>query len=242
MRSETPRERHIGHANDGIFALGALCWFLLPFAAGGGYFWFVMQAFGFDGCGDDCRTDILYPAFAVLPWALIGSVALAPALSAALFVLRRRAAWGSIVALGLVVLSLILMQIAIQIGFAPMWERNDRIARGEVLPGDLPSPHAPESSVGTWGADAVGTAAAVRLDIFPDGTITGTDGCDDFTGTWERTPDGQTRLRKQYAATHSCPGVDTWLARTEVVEVREGYLVGENASGAAIGGLPRASN
>jgi heat shock protein HslJ len=71
------------------------------------------------------------------------------------------------------------------------------------------------SPVGTWGTKAQSTPNAV---FNSDGTVTGSDGCNDFQGTWNGSA-GPIAVGPLWASAVACPSVDTWLTGMTSVTV-----------------------
>jgi len=62
---------------------------------------------------------------------------------------------------------------------------------------------------GVWGIQD--TEGITSIDLAEDGTVSGTDGCNRVTGTWEQ--DGTQVAFGPWATTRmACPSVDTWLS------------------------------
>jgi heat shock protein HslJ len=92
------------------------------------------------------------------------------------------------------------------------------------------------SAVGTWGSTE---AMQPNLEIAEDGTVSGTDGCNQLSGSWEETDDGVTF--GPFAATQMiCGDVDTWLSSAASATVDGDELVVKDQSGTEIGTLERA--
>jgi heat shock protein HslJ len=74
---------------------------------------------------------------------------------------------------------------------------------------------ASSSPVGTWGTDA---QSAPNAAFNSDGTVTGSDGCNDFQGTWSGS-EGSIAVGSLVASAVACPSVDTWLTGMTSVSV-----------------------
>ena len=62
---------------------------------------------------------------------------------------------------------------------------------------------------GVWGIQD--TEGITSIELAEDGTVSGTDGCNRVTGTWEQ--DGTQLAFGPWATTRmACPSVDTWLS------------------------------
>ena len=83
-------------------------------------------------------------------------------------------------------------------------------------PSDDTAPADPTAVAGTWGdPDEPGTPSLVLAE---DGTLTGTDGCNRLTGTWEL-DDGTIDFGDLAATRMFCEGVDDWLSRADEATV-----------------------
>lgn len=90
---------------------------------------------------------------------------------------------------------------------------------------------------GTWGSTA---SASPNLTFSEDGTVTGTDGCNQLTGSWDA--DGDVVQLSDIASTMMyCEGVDTWLSEASQVVADGTTLTVSDTTGATIGTLERAS-
>jgi len=71
-----------------------------------------------------------------------------------------------------------------------------------------PTPFPAADATGTWGVDTEGEP---QLVLGPDGSLTGTDGCNRLTGQWAQTGSsvefGEVASTRRY-----CADIDTWLA------------------------------
>ncbi len=94
----------------------------------------------------------------------------------------------------------------------------------------------PEAA-GTWGEDADGKP---KLVLEKDGKLSGTDGCNQLSGSWEQ--DGPAVDFDGIAATMmECSDVDTWLQDLDTALIDGDTLRVSDASGKEIGSLSRAS-
>lgn len=91
------------------------------------------------------------------------------------------------------------------------------------------------SAVGTWGATEQGQP---NLDIAEDGTVSGSDGCNQLSGTWEESDEGVT-FGPLAATQMFCEDVDTWLSMASSATVDGDQLVVKDEDGATIGTLDR---
>ena len=97
------------------------------------------------------------------------------------------------------------------------------------------SPSGGPSAVGTWGTDA---PEQPMLVLGADGSLSGTDGCNQLVGDWTQT--GTTVDFGDVATTRMlCSGVDTWLADLATGTLTGATLQILDADGAEIGTLSR---
>ncbi|WP_246150274.1 META domain-containing protein [Agromyces intestinalis] len=73
-----------------------------------------------------------------------------------------------------------------------------------------------EGFIGTWGTDATGEPFLVIAD---DGTVTGSDGCNRLTGTWEPDDGGGIEFEGVASTLMACEGVDQSLNRLDSATV-----------------------
>ncbi|TFV98544.1 META domain-containing protein [Leifsonia flava] len=102
-------------------------------------------------------------------------------------------------------------------------------------------------SSGGGGTDPVGTWAestktdAPELTLEDDGSVAGTDGCNQLTGTWKAADDGVTF--GAFASTMmACDGVDAWLGMATSATIDGDSMAVKDESGKEIGTLKRASD
>ena len=94
-----------------------------------------------------------------------------------------------------------------------------------------------ESAVGEWGD--VDDSAQPSLVLAKDGTLTGTDGCNQLNGGW--TQEGDTVTFSNVASTMMmCADVDTWLAGLDTAKVDGSTMTVYGPAGRKIGTLERA--
>jgi heat shock protein HslJ len=87
---------------------------------------------------------------------------------------------------------------------------------------------------GLWGMQAAEGIAS--LELAPDGTASGTDGCNRMTGTWQQ--DGTQVAFGPWATTQmSCPSVDTWLTYSVKATLEGENLVFVDQYAAVVGTL-----
>ncbi|MGO3796221.1 MAG: META domain-containing protein [Pauljensenia sp.] len=91
--------------------------------------------------------------------------------------------------------------------------------------------------VGTWGSTA---AQSPNLTFTADGNVSGTDGCNRLTGSWQA--DGDTVEFGAIASTMmACVDVDTWLSGAKSATVDGDSMVVKDEGGTEIGTLERDS-
>lgn len=90
--------------------------------------------------------------------------------------------------------------------------------------------------LGSWGDTE--DSRAPSLDFGPDGTYSGTDGCNGMAGNW-RNDGGRVVLDPGPMTLRACPDLDTWLRDAASVEPSDGALTVYNADGVRIGELTR---
>lgn len=191
----------------------------------------IFEQFSTVGCEGACDLDRMFAARAVYPWAV--SISLVVAIAAAV-VLRLRGkppVWAAVLATVLVLTSATITSLVFQSGLAAMYERNERVVQGKLRAAAPPSP------VGDWGT---ADAGAPFLTFLPDGSFTGTDGCNDLGGRWSFASDGGIDLQMQVETTTSCDGFDSWLSQGSSGRISEDFLYIGGATGSTIGGLGRA--
>ena len=95
------------------------------------------------------------------------------------------------------------------------------------------APEASPTPVGTWGADD-----GPHLTLEDGGQLTGHDGCNGLSGTWE--PDGtEVNFVDVVTTLMACEGVDTWLNGLSSATVDGDTLHVFNDDDAEIGSLDR---
>ena len=91
-----------------------------------------------------------------------------------------------------------------------------------------------DSPEGTW-TGAEGT----ELELTVEGMVTGTDGCNHISGTWEQ--DGETVTFNGMVGTlMACMDVDIWLSDPATATIDGDTMVVFNAEGTELGELQRA--
>lgn len=93
------------------------------------------------------------------------------------------------------------------------------------------------SFVGSWGY--AGQEGMPALEINADGSVVGTDGCNQLFGSW--TLSQQTVIFENLASTKMfCEGVDDWLSQAHSASISSNLITFRDAQGDEIGVLPRA--
>jgi heat shock protein HslJ len=89
--------------------------------------------------------------------------------------------------------------------------------------------------VGKWvESDAEG---APFLSISADGTYSGNDGCNNFTGAWTTSDDGATEFGPAAITLMACEGVDQWLSRATLGRVVGAVMTLQAEDGTVLGQL-----
>ena len=111
--------------------------------------------------------------------------------------------------------------------------------------GDSPSASASADEIsagaaaGTWG-DADDTTQP-SLELAEDGTLSGTDGCNQLSGQW--TENGVDLTFENVASTlMACADVDTWLSALDTATIDGSTMTVHDESGEDIGTLERADD
>ena len=93
------------------------------------------------------------------------------------------------------------------------------------------------SVVGSWGSTETGQA---NLELTEAGTATGSDGCNQLTGSWEEV--GHAAEFSPWSSTQmACEGVDPWLGKSTSAKVDGDQLVFYDDGGTKLGALDKAS-
>lgn len=88
---------------------------------------------------------------------------------------------------------------------------------------------------GVWGQSDPGQP---NLELMPDGSFTGTDGCNRMGGSWES--DGaEVTFSDVFQTLMACDDVDTWLSALDTATASSDSLTVFDESGAEIGTLDR---
>lgn len=102
---------------------------------------------------------------------------------------------------------------------------------------DAPYSPSDDGVVGTWGEDEEGEAF---LRVKDDGSLSGNDGCNGFSGSYSLSDDGSTLTFEDVAGTlRGCPDVDTWLSDTKTADLDDDTLTFFDEDDEEIGSLPR---
>lgn len=212
--------------------LAVSLWILIPLILLVTYSAQILESFSAVGCEGDCDLDLAFGARAAYPWAIGASILAAVVVAVVSRRTRKPAYWGPLLGVVLVLLSAIVTSILFQVGLAPMHERNDRIASGEIpveTPPPLPDP------VGDWEASVGGTP---YLRFSADGTVDGNDGCNDLSGRWTQESSGRIDLEALVPqTTNVCDGVDTWLSVGRSADIVDRYMYVNGDMDSPIGGL-----
>lgn len=91
------------------------------------------------------------------------------------------------------------------------------------------------SAAGTWGVDTPGQPQLVLAEA---GALSGTDGCNRLTGSWEQVGD-RVELSPLASTMMFCEGVDTWLVMATALDIdgRTAHVLG--VDGTELGTLER---
>jgi hypothetical protein len=232
MHAENSRLGASDQDRSSRWGLAVSFWVLIPLILVVTYFTQILESFGAVGCEGDCDLDISFGARAVYPWA-VGASLIVAVVAAVVFRLRGKPAhWAPLIGVILVLLSAIATSIMFEVGLAPMHERNDRIANGEI-PAET-APPLPDP-VGAWEASVDGTTF---LWFSTDGTVTGSDGCNDLSGRWTQDSAGRIEFEALLPqTTNICDGVDAWLGRGRSADIIDGYMFVNGDMDSPIGGL-----
>lgn len=92
-----------------------------------------------------------------------------------------------------------------------------------------------DAAVGTWEA---GDDTGASLTLEEDGTLSGTDGCNRLTGSWEADGD-EVSFGKMASTMKACPDMDPWLAQAVTGTVSSDEMVVSDDDGDTLGTLQR---
>lgn len=90
---------------------------------------------------------------------------------------------------------------------------------------------------GTWGDTADTTAPSLVIE--DGGDLTGTDGCNQLTGTWTVDESDHVQFHNVASTRMACEGVDTWLEGLSQATVADDTLTVLDQDGSEIGTLER---
>lgn len=93
--------------------------------------------------------------------------------------------------------------------------------------------------VGTWGDPAAGEP---YLALAEDGSLSGSDGCNQLTGRWEVDASDHVDFEDLASTRMACEGVDDWLSRADEATVADTTMTVIDSDGATIGTLERTSD
>lgn len=213
-------------------ALAVTLWLLVPSIVVAAYVAQILESFSAVGCEGDCDLELAFGARAAFPWAVAASVIAAIVVAFVLRYRRKPGYWAPLLGVILVLVSATTTSAVFQAGLAPMYARNDRIANGEV-PAET-APPLPDP-VGGWEASVDG---ATFLRFTADGTVTGSDGCNELSGRWSQDSAGRIELEELLPQTaNACDGIDAWLGRGRSADIIDGYMYVNGDAGSPIGGL-----
>ena len=94
----------------------------------------------------------------------------------------------------------------------------------------------PQDPAGVWGSTDAGQP---YLELGSDGTLTGNDGCNGLSGSWELS-DGSVEFDDLAMTLMACEGVDTWLGLADRAVLQGGVMTITADDGTVIGQLTRA--
>ena len=94
--------------------------------------------------------------------------------------------------------------------------------------------------VGTWGDTSDTTEPSLTLD--EDGSLTGTDGCNQLSGEWRLEDDDIVYFDAVASTRMACPDVDTWLEGLSQATISGSTMTISSGDGAEIGQLERTSD
>ncbi|RFA22715.1 hypothetical protein B7R25_03675 [Subtercola boreus] len=91
--------------------------------------------------------------------------------------------------------------------------------------------------VGLWTNTEPGRDRLLKLTMLDDGTVAGSDGCNDFTSTWRFAEDGSVSFGKLAITGRTCQGVVTWLNLASSAVLDGTTMVIRSMYGAQLGTL-----
>lgn len=92
-----------------------------------------------------------------------------------------------------------------------------------------------DSPVGQWVESD--DMDAPFLTLSADGTLSGSDGCNNLVGEWTLADDGAVQLGPLASTRKFCEGVDTWLSLAETARIQGGVMTIQDAAGETLGQL-----
>ncbi len=101
---------------------------------------------------------------------------------------------------------------------------------GEDTGGDI-------DPTGTWGDASAQGSPSLTLD--EGGDVSGTDGCNQLTGTWSVNEADQVEFENVATTRKACDGVDDWLSGMSAADVADDTMTILGADGSPIGTLER---
>ncbi|MBA8817224.1 hypothetical protein FHX48_002322 [Microbacterium halimionae] len=209
-------------------------WIALPTIAVLGYWAMLLRAMGVAGCEGACDMDLIDWAYGAVPWGIGAAFTVAIVGAVVLVLMRQRTAWAAGAGVVVLLASFVVTGSVVGEGFAPMHERNERSAREAASP---PPPLPPVAPIGAWGTAGQGQA---HITFSADGTLAGSDGCNDLEGIWMQGADGEISIDKTDVTFLACDGLDTWFSYGESAVIADGFLYVKNSDGSVIGGFDRA--
>lgn len=197
------------------YGVGLLLWVSIPMILVVNHFLQILDLMSVAGCDGDCDYDLIDAALTAYPWEVVGSIVIGIVLHIVLRRTGRPTFWAAITAVTLVVGSAVVTSNLLQAGFAEMHERNDRLERGEFAEPELTEP------VGGWTGFEDDRSS---LQFSSDGSLSGSDGCDELTGQWTQDSTGLITFDELTVATGACDSGYTWLSQGRSARVFEELL------------------
>lgn len=218
-RDTRPAENRLG------YGFGLVLWVSIPLILVANHYLQILDLMSVAGCDGDCDYDLIDAAWAAYPWEVLGSIAVGVVLHVVLRRTGRPTFWAAIAAVALVICSAVLTSNLFRTGFAAMHERNDRLERGESAKPELTEP------VGTWTGFNDDRSS---LRFSPNGSLSGSDGCDTMTGRWTQDSDGRIIFDELSVTTGDCDSGYTWLSQGRSARVFEELLYINDADGSPV--------
>lgn len=204
----------------------------MPVVALFGFMWIGLRGFETVGCEGICHDDLIFGAYEVYPYLLVGSVVAAVVVGGVLALLEYSTRWVALAGFAAVVAVVVGSSLVLDAGFRPMYERNERAEQGL-----LPTPTPPPDPTGAWSVGGSGDRPNLQLEA--GSILFGHDGCNPFTGTWSYgdEPEPMILLSVSPDGDAVCDGVDTWLSHAASAMLEGGKLVINGPEGTPIGVL-----